>query len=231
VARDRDGNITESSPIPVFVFNTIGRDGVIASWSLNEGSGQIIYDSTGNGHHGTIGTAAWAAGGRIGNALSFGGSSMTSIASSIGLELSQAITVEAWVKPAAAAGVLTVVAKDHGTSLAYGLFSRKGPAGLPNGVLRIACKDVEVNGSEPLVLNAWSHLALAYDGVAVRLFVNGVQVGSQAATGPIETSSGTLHIGGSSAPGQHFKGLIDEVRIYNRALSAAEITEDMTSPV
>ena len=80
-------------------------------------------------------------------------------------------------------------------------------------------------------LNTWSHLASTYDGTTLRLYVNGVQVASRAQTGAIATSSGTLTIGGDALYGQHFSGRIDEVRIYNSALSASEIQTDMNTPI
>ena len=72
---------------------------------------------------------------------------------------------------------------------------------------------------------------MTYDGTAVRLFVNGTQVASTAKTGTIATSTNPLQIGGDNIYGQFFSGLIDEVRIYNVALTAAQIQSDMTTPV
>ena len=88
-----------------------------------------------------------------------------------------------------------------------------------------------VYGTAVLPLNTWSHLALTYDKVTLRLYVNGTQVGSAAASADIATSSNPLQIGSDSIYGQYFKGRIDEVRIYNRALSATEIQTDMNTPV
>ena len=68
-------------------------------------------------------------------------------------------------------------------------------------------------------LNVWSHLAATYDGATLRLFVNGAQAASQAFTGSIATSTGVLRIGGNGVWGEYFQGRIDEVRIYNRALT------------
>jgi len=82
-----------------------------------------------------------------------------------------------------------------------------------------------------LPLNTWSHLAATYDGATRRLFVNGVQVASLTQTGPIQTSTQALTIGGDALYGQYWAGLIDEARIYNRALSASEIQTDMNIPV
>jgi hypothetical protein len=63
------------------------------------------------------------------------------------------------------------------------------------------------------------------------MYVNGTLVGSRAASGAIATGTGVLRIGGNSVWGEYFKGLIDEVRVYNRALSAAEVQTDMSRAI
>lgn len=77
--------------------------------------------------------------------------------------------------------------------------------------------------------NAWSHLALTYDGTNMRLYVNGALVATRAQTGPIATSNAPLRIGGNAVWGEWFAGQIDEARVYNRALSAAEVVTDSNS--
>jgi hypothetical protein len=74
-------------------------------------------------------------------------------------------------------------------------------------------------------------MATTYDGTTLRLYVNGVQVGSKAQTGTLATSSNPLTIGGDPIYGQHFAGRIDEVRVYNSALSAAQIQADMNTAI
>ena len=91
--------------------------------------------------------------------------------------------------------------------------------------------DTAASGTFALTLNSWTHLALSYDGTTLRLYVNGLQAAAQALTGPIATSTGSLRIGGNAVWGEYFKGLIDEVRVYNRALSAGEIQVDMVTPI
>ena len=86
-------------------------------------------------------------------------------------------------------------------------------------------------GPNALTANTWAHLAATYDGATMQLYVNGVQVASRAQTGAIATSTNPLQIGGDSIYGQYFAGRIDEVRIYNRALSVAQIQSDMITPV
>ena len=82
-----------------------------------------------------------------------------------------------------------------------------------------------------LFRSTWSHLAATYDGASQKLFLNGVLVASRIQANLIGVSTGPLRIGGDSVWGEYFNGLIDEVRVYSRALSAGEIQSDMTMPV
>ena len=91
--------------------------------------------------------------------------------------------------------------------------------------------DIAVNGTTAMVAGVWTHLAVTYDGTTLRMFVNGVQVRTQSAPGATITSGGALRIGGNAFWGEYFKGLIDEVRIYNRALPVSEIQRDMTTAI
>ena len=109
--------------------------------------------------------------------------------------------------------------------MAYALYANQGTA-LPAGQVNIGGEQ-SVLGLAQLLLGAWTHLAVTYDGASLKLYVNGSQVGSKAQSGPIPTSTGPLRIGGNTIWGEYFAGLIDEVRVYNRALSAAEIQTDM----
>jgi hypothetical protein len=91
--------------------------------------------------------------------------------------------------------------------------------------------DRSAAGTTALPLNAWSHLTTTYDGATLRLFVNAVQVGSTAVTGSVAVSANQLSIGGNSVWGEYFAGRLDEIRIYNRALTQSEIQIDMNARV
>jgi hypothetical protein len=80
-------------------------------------------------------------------------------------------------------------------------------------------------------VNAWTYLAATYDGTTLRIYVNGSLAQSTNVPGTLVTSNGALRIGGNSVWGEYFRGLIDEVRVYNRALSVSEIQSDMSRPV
>jgi hypothetical protein len=72
---------------------------------------------------------------------------------------------------------------------------------------------------------------VTYDNTTLRLFVNGVEVASRAVSGAMLTSAGVLRIGGNSVWSEFFAGGIDDIRIYNRALTQAEILMDMATPI
>ena len=77
----------------------------------------------------------------------------------------------------------------------------------------------------------WQHLAATFDGTTARFYVDGVRGGDPGVSGSVG-SSNTWRIGAyGSSPGGFFDGLIDDVRIYNRALTPGEITTDMNQPV
>ncbi len=86
-------------------------------------------------------------------------------------------------------------------------------------------------GKGSLLTKTWTHLAVTYDGVTLRFCVNGVLVASRAISGAIATSNAPLRIGGNTIFGEFFQGRIDDIRIYNKALSPDEIARDMDAPV
>ena len=88
-----------------------------------------------------------------------------------------------------------------------------------------------VGGPTANPVNAWTHVALTYDGANLRLYVNGTQAATRAATGAIQTTTNPLWIGGNQPYGEYFQGLIDEARVYNRALTQPEIQTDMNAPL
>jgi hypothetical protein len=147
------------------------------------------------------------------------------------LDLTDGMTLEAWVRPSSN-GITawrTVVLKEQSGQLIYALYSNTD-TNRPSGHVYVG-GDRDVRGTSQVAANTWTHLATTYDGSRLRLYVNGTLVNTRAQTGKILTSGGVLRIGGNSVWPEFFRGRIDEVRIYNRALTAAEIQSDMNAPV
>jgi len=218
-------NTTAATPITITASNP--GSGLVAAYGFEEGTGSTVADFSGNGNTGTISGATWTATGRFGNALAFNGASaMVTVSDSPSLDLTGGMTLEAWVYPAAVNGWRDVIYRAKDIYYVAGS-SPQGQAPATSGTFSSG----PVYGTTALPLNTWTHLASTYDRATLRLYVNGVQVASQAQTQPISTSALPLSIGGDTVYGQYFAGQIDEVRVYNRALSAGEIQTDMNTSV
>lgn len=188
----------------------------------------VVTDSSGAGNAGTVaGGATRTAAGRFGRAISFDGvNDMVSVPDSNSLDLTGAMTLEGWVNPAALGTTWrTLVLKEVPGYFRYALYANTDTGG-PSGHVFIG-SDLDARATPRLALNTWTHLATTYDGAAVRTYVNGALVASRAVTGTMAASANPLRIGGNSVWPEWFRGTIDEVRFYNRALSAAEVTADM----
>jgi hypothetical protein len=233
VARDTGNNQTTSSSVSVTVSNTIPppSTGLMAAYAFNEGSGTTTSDRSGNGNTGTLSGATWTSAGLTGAALSFNGvNNRVNVNNSASLGLTNGMTLEAWVYPTALSGWRTVLLKEGSGGLVFALYAHDNVP-TPAAYVRVGGVDVRVAGLSPLPVNVWTHLAATYDGTTLRLYVNGGQVGSQAAIGAIQASTGLLRLGGNAVWGEWFAGRIDDVRIYNRPLTGAEIQTDMATPV
>jgi hypothetical protein len=222
------------SPKTIAVTLTVappGSSGLVGAWGFDETTGGSAVDASGNGNTGTITGAARSTAGKYGGALSFNGTSdWVTIPDAPSLDLTSAMTIEAWIRPTAVGTAWrTVLLKEQPSSLIYALYAGNAKGKPATDVF--TNHDIGLNGVTNTALNAWTHLAATYDGTTLRLFVNGVQVSSKAVTGAIKVSTGVVRIGGNSVWGEWFSGLIDEVRVYSRALSASELQADMARPV
>lgn len=212
--------------------SSAGPNGLQAAYSFNEGSGTSVADSSTTGNTGTISGATWSTAGKYGKALSFNGTNnYVSIADSTSLHLTNGMSLEAWVNPTSSSGSVwrTVVFKERPGGMAYALYANNG-ASRPTGQIYNSAERNAI-GTAQVPTGVWTHLATTYDGANLKLYVNGTQVSSTAVTGNIIASSGALKIGGNAIWPEWFAGLIDEVRIYNRALPATEIVTDMNTPI
>jgi hypothetical protein len=213
--------------------------GLVAAYTFDEGSGSAVADATGNGNNGTIRGATFVAG-RAGTALRFDGvDDWVTVADSASLDLSTGLTLEAWVKPTAdMSGWDTVLMKERGASnMAYALYAHDGAPGIggvaaPAGYVNVAGSHQAIRGASALAAGGWVHLAVTYNGSRLRFYMNGALIAGRAQTGDVVTSGGALRIGGSGSwANEFFAGLIDDVRIYNRALTPAEIVIDLNTRV
>jgi len=231
VARDAAGNTATSAGIIVTVANIAA--GPVAAYGFNESTGTSAADSSGSGNNGTlVNGPTHSSTSKYGLALQFDGvNDMVTVPDANSLDLTTAMSIEAWVRPTAQGSWRTVVLKERPGDLVYALYaaSRFEDSSTWRPSAWIGAEPIGATAA--LTLNAWSHLATTYDGASWKFYVNGTLVASRAFAAPIGVSTGALRIGGNNIWPEWFKGQIDEVRIYSRALSAAEVVLDRDTPI
>src|SRR5262249_47856120 len=235
------GAVTSSVPpvvIPPVVIPPAGTaPGLVAAYGFSEGSGATTADASGNGNSGTLSGAGWTAAGHSGNALSFNGSgAFVDLGNGATLQLSGSMTVSAWIRAAAFPfDDAAVVSKRTSSKVGYQLDTTidTGPRTIGFKLTTPTGAMMARYGASALQLNQWYYVTGVYDAAAQTLDVylkgaldRGTLLGPVASAQ--QNSALNVNIGRrAGAVGYAFNGTIDEVRLYNRALSPAEIQLDM----
>jgi len=188
-------------------------------WALDDGGGATAADSSGNSNTGTLFNGpAWAAG-QANGALSFDGvDDHVSIPNSPSLSPTNAMTLAAWVNTRDVAATQQIIGKYSGTLGGPYFLRVQNP-----GAIRFRAGGVNLTSGTVLTANTWYYVAGTYDGSQLRLYVNGTLRASVAASGAMADNGLNVNIGSLTNGGGYFKGLLDEVRLYGRALTAQEV--------
>ena len=199
---------------------------LVGWWKFDEGMGSVALDWSGHGNHGALqGDPQWVPG-QVGGALEFDGSGdYVDCGNGPDLTITGDITFMCWIKVAAfSRSWETILAKgddsyrmsrgaEYGDSIHFGC---NGPSG------------GNLNATTVVTTNTWRHVALLYDGTNKIIYLDGAEDARVASAGDIDSSTYNLFIGeNSQARNRYLTGLVDDVRIYNRALTVEEIKEAM----
>lgn len=218
---DNDFLYEKGTKLTLSPFNDAG---LVGYWKLNEGSGTTASDSSGNGNTGTLTNGPTWTSGKLGGALSFDGVDDYVDAGNLNLDWTNInFTAEAWAS------------LNAGTPNNYrGIVGNRFGAGGANwwtlGTPSANIIAVEYTTGGLIQTNfapvgaGWNHYVVVKEGTTIKIYINGVfnTSGSIGATN-IGGITNEFRVGIWYAYSQIWNGLIDEVRIYNRALSAAEI--------
>ncbi|MFN8638978.1 MAG: PQQ-dependent sugar dehydrogenase [Dehalococcoidia bacterium] len=234
--------------LPLFVIGLLvirsapthaaGLPGLVAGYSFDEGSGAFVGDVTGGGSYGTPdGGVTWTAAGKYGSAMSFDGSTGSlDLGNPAAFQFTGSSTWAAWV-------YATVSPSDDGQIIAKSSGSDgwqfktspdTGPhtfaIGVSNGSTLTQRYSTTVRA-----LNTWYHVAGVYNASArtLDIYVNGV-LDNGVLSGTVPSSQGVNSVTatvGRRIGGAFFAGTLDEIQVYNRALSAAEVQTVMTTPL
>ena len=228
-ARDTSQNSTTSAPVMVTVSNTIvspPTNGLIGYWNFDENSGTVAHDTSGSGYNGTVSGATWTAG-YIHSALSFNGS--TNYVVTPNIALGQTFSVSAWVNPAVTTqtaygriaetqynGGLYLGTDASGTKYKFIVNTGTGSTG--------SCGAAYGCAQGGTVTSGWHSVVATFDGATAKLYVDNTLVATETFTAPGNTTYPLYISHYYSGNGYGWNGIIDEVRLYNRALTSTEVS-------
>jgi hypothetical protein len=202
-------------------FGNAELAGLVGWWKFDETQGTNALDSSGGNHTGRlVGNAKWAPG-KVGGALALDGAgSFVQIADKSAFDLSGQTTLACWVNihsvPAEWAAIIT----KGDSAWRLSTYQRESKFHFSVGTALAA----GLNGSAAINTNEWHHLAAVYDGSVQQIYIDGKLDATQPWTGGIASNDADVLIGENSEQTQRFfDGLIDDVRVYNYALSENQI--------
>jgi hypothetical protein len=238
-ATDAAGNLSSYSAIVNATTSaSLSLTGLVAAYSFNQGSGTTVADASGYANTGTIVGASWTTAGRYGGALSFNGtSSYVNLGNRASLQLTGSMTWSAWVKAAANPwDDGQIIAKsDNSSGWQFKSSPDTGQHTFGVAVSGSTSSHTQRYSRTVRSLNTWYHVAGVYNAAArtLDIYVNGV-LDNGVLRGTVPSSQYNANVDvtiGRRSGGFYFNGIIDQVRVYNRALSATEIQTDMNTPI
>ena len=214
---------------------------LVGLWRFDEGSGTVAHDASGNGHHGTlVGDPKWT-GGKIGGALDFDGQNDVVELGAFDV-VSSGITLAGWMRPESFAindGRVITKAVEWGENDHWWMLSTISSGGEIRLRFRLKTEGQNtttlIASSGALVVEQWQHAAATWDGTTMRLYLDGEEVGSVAKGGAALATNLEAGVAiGSQPPDafaaatpdhvvKFFDGQLDDVRLYNNALTAEQL--------
>lgn len=198
--------------------------GLVGHWTFDEGKGAIAHDASGRDNHATVkGDAKWGTG-IIGGALEFDGKNdFVSIPNESQFDITGNITVSAWIRVESFTNAWQAIVTKGDRAWRLHRANNRNNAGF-------ACSDLARNqtgdllGNKRVANSQWHHIAGVLDGTKMSLYVDGVLDARMVSSPQISVNDYSVLIGSNAqVAGRLFHGLIDDVRIYDRALSVDEL--------
>jgi len=224
--KDIKDRAARPNTVPPNTQKTFIHTAVLARWKLDEGKGEVAADSSGNGHHGTLGGMhggpAWTKSAR-GMVLSFDGVGDRVETNTYFPDLTMPFSISLWVNPAATQVQHADILGNHGEPFRGLSIQQDGNNVNSYGFGYGDGKQWQGCGNALLSAGVWQHVAVVCDGTSAIFCVDGVEKCRGAANTPLNPNPAqnfTLGLGHHTA--RYFHGCLSDVRIYTRALSGAE---------
>jgi hypothetical protein len=205
------------------------RSELVGQWKLDDGGGTTALDATGNGNDGTLEDDPTVVEGKFGQALAFEASRVVIGASdSLTADLFQGtFTLTAWINPKRTGNTWQQIFRsirelDTNDTLFINIDGRLSWRGRVGGAWAGGMCET---APDVVPADQWTHAAVTGDGTSFRIYINGV-LSQESAFKTTDGGNTMYYIGGDpGAPGESYAGAADDVRIYDQALSEAEIME------
>jgi hypothetical protein len=207
--------------------NTYGSDeGLVAHWKFDDGSGGTATDSAGTNNGTLNGNPTWTAG-RIDGALSFDGTGDYVSLAPISVLTGDTVTAQAWIRVSDLTGSNPILTQNIFSMTKDGYYFQVSGS---RPTFYVINGFTSAQAISPEIINAdqWYHVAGTNDGSNLKLYVDGLLKSSVSSTGFTGVNN-NAYIGSDSISGLYYTGLIDDVRIYNRAVSESEL-QDIADP-
>lgn len=204
-------------------------NGLVAYWPFLENSGGLTYDLSGSGKTGTITGATWVPG-KFGSCLSFNGSGYVNYGAATSLELTT-MTLSAWIKTNFTGNYQVIINKQVSSTNRNYWFAIHSTTNVLLFYFYVGETNKTINGSTVVADGNWHHVVAVYDGSLRYLYVDGKSDATPTSPGGNpNVGTSNVYIGAEAGITRFFNGLLDNVMIFNRALSAAEIAQLYREP-
>jgi hypothetical protein len=228
----KDGwhSITDGDGFSLTIIETgdsaiYSSEGLVAHWKFDDGSGGTAIDSAGTNNGTLNGDPTWTAG-RINGALSFDGAGDYVVAAPVAPLIGNTVTAQAWIRTSEFAGIWNpILTQNSGGNGYYFYISSDRPA----FYLVVGAAYVQAISLEMINTDQWYNVAGTNDGSKLKLYIDGQLKDSATSTGFLGVNS-NINIGREPVSPLYYYGLIDDVRIYNRAVSESEF-QDIADPM
>ena len=203
---------------------------------FDEGSGDKVIDASGNDLEAVFHGATWSKDGKIGSCIHLPDTQKyVEIASVPELDITDAITIQTWFLPEQDQGDSNLMGRRTSANIGgYCLQWSSSFTGSPQIETWMYVGNFQGSRNKQTIkpeLNEWHHVASTYDGDTVRQYIDGKLDAEYAAPGKLNSVDIVFRIGKSQTGLAGTVGYVDEVAIYNRALSEEEINADMNKGV
>jgi hypothetical protein len=220
---DGDGfSLTIIDPKDSAIYSS---EGLVAHWKFDDGSGGTAIDSAGTNNGTLNGDPNWTAG-RIDGALNFDGDGDYVSVAPIAPLIGNTVTAQAWVRVSEFAGIWNPILTQNAGGNGYYFYASSGR---PAFYIVVGAFFIEAISFEAINADQWYHIAGTNDGSNLKIYVDGHLKNSVSSTGFLGVNH-SAYIGFEPGSSLYYNGLIDDVRIYDRAVSESEF-QDITDPM